>query len=442
MINLFDYSSSSYLSKDYAQRAFRRAGELFPICRSITGPGLRYTLSYIKDILPDLLITHVDSGSKVFDWTIPDEWSIDDAFILDPSGKKIVDFQECNLHVVGYSSPINTILSLDELLPHLHSLPDQPTAIPYVTSYYKKRWGFCVSDEFKNSLAPGDYKVVISSSFSKGYLSYGELYLPSTQSASAKTIFFSSYICHPSMANNELSGPVTLISIAEYLSSLSSRRFNYQFIFIPETIGAIAYLSNNLETLKRDVIAGFNITCVGDERAYSFLPSRSGQSLADQVLKTVLDHYTDTYTTYSWSSRGSDERQYCWPGVDIPVASFMRSKYGEYPEYHTSLDKLGTVVTVNGLTCSFDVIMKTIELLENNYLFQAAVLCEPQLSPRGLYSDLSIKTAFQQQNIYLEILTYCDGATSLIDICNQLCLPPWEVYPYIRELISKDLLKV
>lgn len=443
MLKLFDYSSlSKETSKKYGAVAFQLARKLFPICRSITGPGLRESLNHLKRINPNMEILNIPTGSKVFDWTVPDEWSIRAAYIIDPSGKKIVDFEECNLHVIGYSHPVDMEISLDELLPHLHSLPEQPNAIPYVTSYYKKRWGFCMTEEMKNSLKPGKYKVYIDSNLYKGNLSYAELLIPSTEAKSNKTIFFSTYICHPSMANNELSGPVTATAIAHYLSSLSYRRYNYRFVFVPETIGSIAYISKNLKLLKEEVIAGFNITCVGDERNYSFLPSRKGQTLADKSLTTILSHYADKYKTYEWSSRGSDERQYCWPGVDLPIASFMKTKYGEYPEYHTSLDQLGTVVTEKGLASSFDVMMKNIELLENNYYFKSTVLCEPQLSSRDLYQDLSIKTTYSNQNVYLEILTHCDGESTFIDIINKIKMPPWEMYPKIKDLIEKGLVTV
>ena len=443
MNQIFDYSSySQQVTEKYAAYSLEAAAELFPICRSITGPGLRETLHYFKEKIPDIKTTNIPSGSKVFDWTIPDEWSINDAFIIDPLGKKIVDFKKSNLHVVNYSEPVDMEIELEELLEHIHTLPDQPNAIPYVTSYYKRRWGFCISEELKKTLQPGIYKVYINSSLYKGNLTYGELLLRSTESTKAKTIFFSSYICHPSMANNELSGPVTLVSIARYLSSVKYRRYNYRFAFVPETIGSIAYISKNLVSLREDVVAGYNISCVGDDRNYSFLPSRLGNTLSDTILKTVLDSYAPSYKQYPWSSRGSDERQYCWPGVDLPIASFMRTKYGEYPEYHTSLDTLGAVVTKKGLATSFDVIMKTIELLENNYYFRSTVYCEPQLSSRGLYPDLSIKTSYKEQNIYLDILTHCDGSNSFLDIVKKINIAPWDLYPAIKTLIEKDLLEI
>ncbi len=260
------------------QEMLNFAKSLFPICRSITGEGVRKTLKQIKDIIPEMEINEVPSGTQVFDWTVPKEWNINDAYIIDPNGDKIVDFKNNNLHVVGYSVSVDQEISLEELQNHLYSLPDQTNAIPYITSYYQERWGFCLTEDQRKQLENGIYKVKIDSTLKEGSLTYGEVILPGE---TKQEIFISTYICHPSMANNELSGPVVTTFLLKWLKTLGKRKYTYRVIFIPETIGSITYLSKHLDEMKRNIFAGFNVTCIGDDRAYSFLPSRNENTISD-----------------------------------------------------------------------------------------------------------------------------------------------------------------
>lgn len=409
---------------------------LWPICRSITGVGVRETLAILQEYLPNLRLYEVPTGSQHFDWQVPKEWNIRDAYIIAPDGKKIIDFHKNNLHVVGYSIPVDIVLSLEELKSHLYTLPDQPDAIPYITSYYQERWGFCLTHQQYEMLTPGQYQVKIDSELKEGYLTYGELLIPGK---TKKEIFLSTYICHPSMANNELSGPTVTTFLAQWIESLPDRHYSYRIIFIPETIGSIVYLHQHLSCLQRHVIAGYVITCVGDDRAYSYLPSRFGNTLADQAAKHVLQHIDPHYLSYSFLQRGSDERQYCYPGVDLPIASIMRSKYGVYPEYHTSLDNLD-LVTPQGLSGGFNVIKQAIFAIEKNCVPKNTMLCEPQLGKRGLYPTLSSKNSANHVQHMLNLLGYADGVNSLLDIANLIQVPFWELYPIYEKLLSHHLL--
>jgi aminopeptidase-like protein len=410
---------------------------LFKINRSITGDGVRQTLTILREFMPELSISEVPTGTTVFDWTIPKEWKVNDAYIMTPGGKKICSFKDNNLHLVGYSTPIHAKLNLSELQNNLYSLPDQPTAIPYVTSYYKEHWGFCLSQQQRDSLEEGAYEVFIDSKLFDGSLSYGELFI---KGQSDKEIFISTYVCHPSMANNELSGPAVTTFIAKYLLNKINKRYSYRFVFIPETIGSIAYLSKNIKRLKSKVFAGFNITCVGDNRGYSYLPSRNGNTISDLVAKHVLKHTDPAYKAYEWKDRGSDERQYCSPGVDLPIASIMRTKYGMYEEYHTSMDDLVNVVTPDGLLGGYNITKLAIESLENNKYPKINVLCEPQLGKRGMYPNVSTKISSTEVNLMMNVISYSDGYKSLIEIADLCKVPIWELYPIIEKLIHKKLI--
>jgi len=416
----------------------RWATDLFPICRSLTGSGFRDSLEYLSRLVVGLEVYSVPSGTQAFDWRVPDEWSIREAWITGPSGAKIVDFADNNLHVVGYSEPVDKWMDLAELQLHLHSLPNQPDAIPYVTSYYQRRWGFCLTDRKREALHEGQYHVFIDSNLKPGCLNYGELVIPGTTD---DEIFVSTYLCHPSMANNELSGPVVVTAIAQWLQSLGTTRYTYRIVFIPETIGSILYLSRNLDHLRRHVIAGFNVTCIGDDRSYSYLPSRNGNSVSDRAALHALSHIDPKFVRYSWLDRGSDERQYCAPGIDLPVATIMRTKYGAYEEYHTSLDDLINVVTAEGLDGGFKV-RRAIEAIEYDVVPRVTVLGEPQLGRRGLYPTLSTKNSGSSTQALLNLLTYSDGSRTLLEIADLIGEPAWMLRELVQNLQSFNLLTV
>ena len=413
--------------------------ELFPICRSVTGDGVRQTLQMLRSIVPEMTLHEVPSGTQVFDWTVPKEWNIRDAWIKNSKDEKILDFQKTNLHVMGYSLPVDKKVTLAELLPLIHTQPDQPDAIPYVTSYYKERYGFCMTQNQKDALPEDTYHIYIDSELKIGSLMYGEILIPSTE-GNEDEIFLSTYVCHPSMANNELSGPAVTIYLAKWLLGKKHRRYNYRIIFIPETIGAITYLSQYLPEMKKRIRAGFNISCVGDDRTYSYVASRYGDTLADKVAKNVLSFRYPEYKQYSFLQRGSDERQYNAPGVDLPVCAVCRSKYSEYPEYHTSKDDMG-LISPSGLQGAYEVYCEIIEALEHNYIYEIQCLCEPQLGKRGLYPTISQKGSYDDIKSMMNFIAYADGSNDLVDISNRIHTPVKQLIPIAEQLSENHLIE-
>ena len=412
---------------------------LFPICRSITGDGVRETLRVLQSVCPAMTLHEVPTGTQVFDWVVPKEWNIRDAWIKNSKGEKILDFAKSNLHVMGYSIPVNQKVTLEELLPLIHTQPDQPDAIPYVTSYYKERYGFCMSQEQKDALQDDTYHIYIDSDLKDGSLTYGEILIPSTE-GNKDEIFLSTYVCHPSMANNELSGPAVTVYLAKWLLEKTHRRYNYRIIFIPETIGAITYLSQHLPEMKKNIRAGFNISCVGDDRTYSYVASRYGNTLADKVAKNVLSFRYPEYKRYSFLQRGSDERQYNAPGVDLPVCAVCRSKYAEYPEYHTSKDNMG-LISPTGLQGAYEVYRDMIEALEYNHKYKIQCLGEPQLGKRGLYPTISQKGQHELVAALTDFIAYADGTNDIIDISNKIQIPVRNLIPVVKILLKNKLIE-
>jgi aminopeptidase-like protein len=422
-----------------ADDLYRFAQQYFPIFRSLTGPGIRQSLALIASELgplgKSLEVCGVPSGTACFDWIVPDEWNIAEAYIEDAAGRKVVDFKENSLHIVGYSLPVDQVMTLDELDGHLFSLPQQPDAIPYITSYYKPFWGFCLSHNQRQTLTSQNYRVVIRSTLAPGMLNYGELVIPG---ASAQEVLISTDICHPNMGNNETSGPVVATFLAKWVQSLKERRYTYRFLFLPETIGSIVFLSRHLDSVKANTIAGFQCVCVGDDRAYSFLPTKNGDTLADRVALQVLQETQPDFIRYSFFDRGSDERQYNSPGIDLPVASIMRTKYGEYPEYHTSLDDL-SVISAAGLGGAWEVYVRCIEVLERNHKYRVTCLGEPKLDKHGLYPTVSTKDTKSIVKNMMNLIVYADGSRDLIALSEFLNVPFLDLADIAESLLAKKV---
>ena len=411
------------------------ATRLFPIHRSLTGNGVRETLDIMSEHLPDLVVHEVPSGTAVLDWTVPDEWNVREAYVEGPTGERIVDIADSNVHLVNYSEPVDVRLSLDELQGHLHSDPEHRDAIPYVTSYYHRTWGFCLTAEQHEALVDGEYHAVVDATLEPGSLTYGEMVIPGDLD---EEVLLTTYICHPSLANNELSGPMVAVGIARWLMSLPTRRYTYRFVFAPETIGAITYIDRNLDLLRSRVVAAINLTCIGDDGDYSYLASRRGDTVIDRIAQRVV-RTRPRAVEYSYLDRGSDERHYGMPGVDLPMISLMRTKYGEYPEYHTHLDDL-TVVTPSGLQGGLDLVRDCLIELESTDYYRSTVLAEPQLGRRGLYHTMHARTVADEILLRTNVLAYADGEHSLADMADLFGVPVDDVRTIVNELIEHDLL--
>lgn len=414
--------------------------KLWPICRSITGNGLRESLKIIQELVP-LVLTEVPTGSEVFDWTVPKEWNITDAYIITPEGKKMADFKVSNLHVVSYSTPVNKEISFDELKKHLNYVEELPDAIPYMTSYYKETWGFCISyNEFKNLPQNGTYKVVIESSLTNGSLTYGECVL---KGETDEEILFSTYLCHPSLANNELSGPLVQAFLYQKLAAIPKRKYTYRFLFAPETIGVVAYLHKYGFHLKDKLVAGYVITCCGDAGNFVYKQSKQINSLADVVAKHVLKNQSVPYETIPFSVGGSDERQYCSPGFNLPVGSLTRSMYQRYKEYHTSLDNK-SFISFEAMEKTIEVYFQFVKALELNNLYKNTIpYCEPQLGKRGLYPS-SVNPMESRTNVHnrMHLLTYADGEHSLIEIANLNNISVFDLKEHVEQLMKEGILKI
>lgn len=423
-------------SSDTGADMHQWATDLFPICRSLTGDGVRSTLRYLQQLLPTLKTFEIPSGTRAFDWEVPREWVIRDAYIADIDGNRLVDFKTNNLHIVGYSTSVDAVLNKKELEEHLYSLPEVPHAIPYVTSYYSETWGFCLSHEQRSKLGEGPFRVFINSEHKVGSLTYGELVIPGDTS---DEILLSTYVCHPSMANNELSGPVVTTALARWILGLEDRHYTYRIVMVPETIGSVVYLSLHLRHLQEHLKAGWVLTCIGDDRAYSYLPSPSGATFADRVSKKVMSKLNHRFDEYSFLDRGSDERQYCSPGVDLPVVSLMRSKYGTYPEYHTSLDDL-SLVTPKGLQGGLDMMKAVIDELESNPRWRSTVLGEPQMGKRGLYPTTSTSTSAHEVYDMMNVLAFCDGTYDTEELASICSIAVSKVEEIVNRLFAAGVL--
>lgn len=410
------------------------ASELYPICRSITGVGIRETLSIIGRRIP-LETIDVATGSPVFDWNIPKEWNIRDAYIKNADGNRVVDFQKSNLHVLNYSSPVNATMRLDKLKPHLFTLPEKPDWVPYRTSYYEKNWGFCMSHNEMLKLPDGDYLVCIDSDLKDGYLNYGECYL---RGRSSDEVLFSCHVCHPSLANDNLSG----LTVSLFLAQLLNKRphyYSYRFLFIPGTIGAITWLARNRETAAR-IRHGLVLTCIGDSGGFHYKKSRRGDAEIDRAVAHVLRHYNEPSEILEFSPYGYDERQYCSPGFNLPVGCLMRSVSGSFPEYHTSADNL-EFIEPKKLAESLQVCAAIVDVLENNARYcNKNPYCEPQLGRRNLYRSASGHVSEQDVQARLWVLNLSDGEHSLLDIAERSGIPFAAINDAAQVLFQNDLL--
>jgi aminopeptidase-like protein len=411
--------------------------ELFPICRSITGNGVRQTLGILQRYIR-LEVNEVPSGTRVLDWTVPAEWNIRNAYIACPDGTRVVDFAASNLHIVQYSRPIDALMLLAELRPHLHTLPDHPDWIPYRTSYYTDNWGFCLTQRQLSTLADGLYRVVIDSDLMPGHLTYGELVIPGETD---DTVLFSTHICHPSLANDNLSGIAVATMLARYLQSFRLH-YTYRFLFIPGTIGSLTWLAHN-EDRVRQIAHGLVLSCLGDAGGMTYKQSRRGDAPIDRIVAHVLRQDEVPHRITSFVPYGYDERQYCSPGFDLPVGCLMRTPNGEYPEYHSAADNL-SLLRPESLSHSLAVLRRIVAVIEGDALYRSSnPKGEPQLGRRGLYAAVGgQRAASSHQLALLWVLNLADGHHSLLEMAERAGLP----FPAIRAaadaLIAAELLEI
>jgi len=412
------------------------ATELYPTCRSITGDGIRRTLASIANRIP-LQIFEIPTGTPVFDWTVPKEWNIRDAYIkAAKSGKRVVDFQRSNLHVVNYSLPVHATMPLSELKPHLFTLPESPDWIPYRTSYYQEDWGFCLSHNQMLALEDSDYEVCIDSTLESGHLTYGECYLPGR---STDEVLVSTHACHPSLANDNLSGLTVATSLAQLLDG-QDHHYSYRFLFIPGTIGAITWLARNHERVGR-IRHGLVLTCIGDAGGFHYKKSRRGNAEIDRAAAHVLRHQSEASEVLEFSPYGYDERQYCSPGFNLPVGCLMRSVWGSFPEYHTSADNLAFIQPLQ-LAGSLHLCAAILDILEGNLRYRnLSPYGEPQLGRRNLYRTGG-GTPGLEISARLWVLNLSDGEHSLLDIAEQSGIPFASISDAARLLCESGLLAV
>lgn len=412
---------------------------LWPINRSLTGNGNRETLKILSEIV-DISISEIPSGTKCFDWSVPSEWNVKEAWIKNSKDEIIIDFSKNNLHLLGYSEPFSGVLSYDQLKEKIYTLPDQPKLIPYLTSYYKRRWGFCMAHEQFLDLDQNEkYSVFIDSTLDdSGSMTIGEALIHGNTD---KEILFSTYICHPSLANNELSGPLVCSFLYDKLKEKKDLRYSYRFAFVPETIGSISLLSTKGDFFKENLIAGFVVTCIGDGGNFTYKKSRDGDSLVDRATELILAQSGEGHNIIDFFPSGSDERQYCSPGFNLPVGSLMRTMYGIYPEYHTSADNKD-LISFSSMETAVDVYLDVIQLIEkNDFFINLFPNCEPQLGKRGLYPDLgSQKTKDDFVRGMMWILNLSDGKHDLIDISKRSKISVKELYPILDVLIEKAII--
>jgi aminopeptidase-like protein len=402
---------------DEGKQLYETVQALYPICRSITGNGLRESLRLLQPHAP-LSLREVPSGTKVFDWMVPNEWNIRDAYIKNSAGERVVDFRKSNLHVVNYSVPVRKKMPLAELRPHLFTLPDSPDWIPYRTSYYKEAWGFCLSHRQLESLAEAEYEVCIDSTLQPGHLTYGESRI---QGATDDEVLVSTHCCHPSLCNDNLSGMAVAARLAHHLAG-RSLRYTYRFVWIPGTIGSITWLALNEPILPR-IKHGLVLSCVGDPGRFTYKRSRQGTAEIDRLAEHILQHSGRKFQLLDFAPHGYDERQYCSPGINLPVGCFMRTPNGGYPQYHTSADDL-SLVKPSSLAESLHQILQLVTALEENLSYvNLNPKCEPQLGRRGLYHQVGGTKNAAVEEAMLWVLNFSDGGHSLLDIAARSGLP-------------------